>query len=93
MLFRLSKFQMAHCSLVFSFLVSFQDRLEEREAQLRGQFDERERELAELNRVTSRRLAEAETRCAQLQSSKSTPLDLQYSHKVIHTRTHTHTNA
>lgn len=55
---------------VFFSLLRFQTRLEEHEDGLRSQFEERERELAELNQLTARRLAEAESKLAAQQASK-----------------------
>ena len=58
------------------FLLRFQTRLEEHEDVLRSQFEDRERELVELNQLTARRLAQAESKFAALQASKLIPVDL-----------------
>lgn len=47
-----------------------QSRLEEREAELKSQFEERERELIELNQLTVRRMTDSDSKCAALQNSK-----------------------
>jgi hypothetical protein len=65
----------------FSFL-RFQTRLEEHEDVLRSQFEERERELVELNQLTARRLAQAESKFAAQQASKLIP------GTSLHTHTH-----
>lgn len=64
------------------FLLRFQARLEEHEDVLRSQFEERERELVELNQLTARRLVQAESKFAAQQASKLIPVDL------LHTHTH-----
>jgi hypothetical protein len=47
-----------------------QSRLEEREAELKSQFEERERELIELNQLTVRRMTDSDSKCTALQNSK-----------------------
>lgn len=61
-------------SHLFPYLfLRFQTRLEEHEAGLRCQFEDRERELVELNQLTARRLTETESKLAALQASKLIP--------------------
>jgi len=47
-----------------------QVRLEEHGAKLAAEHEERLNELTELNRLSARRLAECESKCTALQSSK-----------------------
>lgn len=54
----------------FVYLLPAQVRLEENETKLQAEHEQRLHELTELNRLTARRLADSESKCTALQSSK-----------------------